>query len=89
MNRNIGRQLIDTELANLEKQPYSELLKLMESCCATKAVDGGDGKTYQIQTQVFWDHKKRGDLRVIVAVDDGGWRSYFPMTGSILVPPSN
>lgn len=32
------------------------------------------GTTYQLEVQVFWDGRREEDLRVMVSIDDGGWR---------------
>jgi hypothetical protein len=53
----------------------------------TKELVGEDGKTYQLEIQVFWDSKKGADIRLIVAADDGGWRAYKPLTGDFIMRP--
>ena len=50
-------------------------------------VDGPSGHRYSIETSVFWDGAKDRDLRVIVAIDDGGWRAYAPMTDDFIMSP--
>jgi len=85
MNRRIAREFLRAELGRLEKLPYSKLLKLLNTSQHQDCL-GPDGKTYQVDTQVFWDDRRGGDLRVMVSVDDGGWRSFCPMTDSIIDP---
>jgi len=36
---------------------------------------------------VFWDSKKGGDIRVMVAADDGGLRSFIPQTYDFIMAP--
>lgn len=53
----------------------------------TVEVDGPSGTTYQVKTHAVWDGKKGGDLRVLVEVDDGGWRAFLPLVESFTVAP--
>ena len=53
----------------------------------TNSVVGEDGKTYQLETQVFWDSKKGGDIRVMVAADDGGFSAFKPLTYDFIMAP--
>ena len=53
----------------------------------TTEVDGSSGRWYQIETSVFWDGAKDRDLRVIVSIDDGGWRAFAPMTDDFIMAP--
>lgn len=65
---------------------WSELGRLTEE---PEHVDvtGPSGATYQVETLAVWDAKPGGDLRLIVAVDDGGWRAFSPLSESFIVPP--
>jgi hypothetical protein len=45
------------------------------------------GATYQVETQAMWDDTKNGNLRVMVSVDDGGWRSIAPLSDDFIVAP--
>ena len=54
----------------------------------TKEIVGEDGITYQLGMQALWDGKKGGDVRVMVAADDGrGWRAFMPLVGDFIVRP--
>ncbi|MEA3510923.1 MAG: hypothetical protein U9R51_05755 [Actinomycetota bacterium] len=35
--------------------------------------------------QAFWDSRQPGDLRVIVAIDDGGWRALSPLSADFII----
>jgi hypothetical protein len=78
--------LIDGWLEELKKRPYDDLVSFMGHP-QTKEVTGGDGKNYQLEAEVFWDGKKGGDIRVIVAGDDGGWRAFKPLTSDFIMAP--
>ena len=47
-------------------------------------VFGPSGQRYGIETEAFWDDKRGGNLRVIVAIDDGGWRAFVPLTDDFI-----
>jgi hypothetical protein len=78
--------LIDGWLEELKKRPYDDLVSFMGHP-QTKEVTGGDGKNYQLEAEVFWDGKKGGDIRVIVAGDDGGWRAFKSLTSDFIMAP--
>jgi hypothetical protein len=86
MNEHVAYGLIDTELRRLQQLSYSELAALIGRVEAKKVV-AEDGNTYQLEIQAFWDGKKGGDVRLIVAADDGGWRAFKPLTGDFLMRP--
>ena len=55
----------------------------VESC----EVTAESGTTYQLESQVIWDGKTGGDIRVLVAVDDGGLSAYSPLTDDFILAP--
>jgi hypothetical protein len=86
MDHQIVYALIDEWLKDLGKRPYYDLVLLMGDP-QTKQVKGGDGKTYQLEAEVFWDSKKGGDIRVIVMGDDGGWSAFKPLAHGFVMTP--
>jgi hypothetical protein len=50
-------------------------------------VTAASGVRYQIELQAFRDDKRAKNLRVIGAIDDGGWSSYLPLTDNFIVAP--
>jgi len=88
MNEQAAYALINLELARLEKVSYADLARLIGKVETKEAVDE-DGKKYQLEIQVFWDGKRGGDLRVIVAADDGGWRAFKPLADSFIMRPDS
>jgi len=86
MNR--SRRPFNLELVRLEKMSYADLAGLIGKV-ETKEAVGEGGKRYQLEIQVFWDGEKGGDLRVIVAADDGGWRAFKPLADSFIMRPDN
>jgi hypothetical protein len=86
LNEGIARTLRDQELIRLRTSPYQDLLKYIDNPSST-ILNGPDGKRYQIETQVFWDTKKSGNIRVMVSVDDGGLTSFKPLCGDFIISP--
>ena len=88
MNNQIARECAHAEMAALQQLSYAELTKLVGNP-HSKWADGSDGKKYQLEIQAFWDEsKKGGNLRVVVSVDDGGWRAFFPLTETFILSPA-
>jgi|SRR5579859_7632776 hypothetical protein len=86
MNHQIAGSLRDEELTRLRTSSYADLLNCIDKT-SCKLLDGPDEKKYHVQTQVFWDGKKGGNIRVMVSVDDGGWTSIKPLTGDFIISP--
>jgi hypothetical protein len=47
---------------------------------------GASGTRYQLEVDVVWDHKPAGDIRILASIDDGGWRAFYPLSHSGLIP---
>jgi hypothetical protein len=86
MNDDVAYVLIDTELRRLLELPYSELIKLV-GASEFKQVVGEDGIAYQLEIEAIWDITQGEDVRVIVSVDDGGWRALKPLTQDFVMRP--
>ena len=78
MNEQAAYALIDKCLKELRQRAYPDLVALIGHPQAKSAV-GEDQKEYQLEIQVVWDSRTGGDIRVMVAADDGGWRSFKPL----------
>ena len=50
-------------------------------------VVGEDGNSYQLEVEAIWDIARDEDVRVIVSVDDGGWRAFKPLTQDFVMRP--
>jgi hypothetical protein len=75
--------LLTREMSRYRAMSYAELVLLLDE---TQHIDieGPSGTEYQVEVEVMWDGPK-GDLLVIGAVDDGGWRAYSPLTVSFIL----
>ena len=89
MNKLEAKQILSEQLNNLRKLSYEELCKFIgKEYIKLLEIVGNSGIKYQIEIKVFWDDKPGRDVRVAGAIDDGGWRAFFPMTDSFIVAPS-
>ena len=86
MNEEVAYVLIDAELRRLLELPYSELIKLIGTP-KTMLVVGEEGNSYQVEIEAIWDVARAENVRVIVSVDDGGWRALKPLTQGFVMRP--
>ena len=86
MNNDEARTLLTRRLAEYRVLSYSELAALVDSETDHSEVLSG-GVTYQLDVRVIWDGRSGGDVRVLGAVDDGGWRAFLPLTDSFIKAP--
>lgn len=79
-----AQRLLQRELDHLRTLPYGELLGLSQA----RQERAPSGVVYNIEIEAFFDdpHRKQ-DLRVMVSIDDGGLRSFRPLTGDFVIAP--
>jgi hypothetical protein len=87
MNNVEGRALAEAALSRLRGMTYGDLVDRFLNAADHEEVVGPSGTTYQIEIDAFWDSGKPGDLRVTVAVDDGGLRAFAPLTTDFIIAP--
>ena len=88
MNKREARAVAEEYAAGLRTRSYAELVATLLDRQEVREVTVPSGVTYQLEAQAFWDGRKGGDLRVTVAVDDGGWRAVAPLSeGGFIVAP--
>jgi len=88
MDTQEARRLIEEQLAKYRTLGYTGLLRLLQEQ-DTFELDGDTGTKYQVEIQAVWDDRKGGDLRVLGSIDDGGWRSFVPLTSSFIIGPED
>ena len=86
MDKKEAQQLLKARVNQLRAMSYHDLLSLLDKETVIE-VDGSSGGRYSIETSVFWDDAKDRDLRVIINIDDGGWRAFAPMTDDFIMAP--
>lgn len=82
-----ARKVLTPELEQWRSRSYDELASLIGGEPFTKEIAGPSGVTYQIEIEVVWDHKPNGDLRVLGAIDDGGWGAFSPLSDDFTLSP--
>jgi hypothetical protein len=87
MNKEEAKQIIGNELESLRTKPYSELVLMIDAEPITGERTGSSGNWYQIEIEVFWDHKPGGNIRVLGSIDDGGWRAFTPLCEDFIKSP--
>jgi hypothetical protein len=40
-----------------------------------------------LEIQIQWDNNPGGDVRVMGAIDDGGWRAFLPLSSDLIMTP--
>jgi hypothetical protein len=87
MNEKAAAALMNAELKQLRRLPYAELVSMIGKEPLTFEAIGEDGNTYQLEVEVWWDSKKGQDVRVTVAIDDGGISAFAPLTDAFIKRP--
>ena len=86
MNKAEAKSLLSQELSRYRELPHAELFSLIDHS-ETFERAAPSGVTYQIEMQVFVDDESRQTLRVMGAIDDGGWRAFAPLSDSFILSP--
>jgi hypothetical protein len=86
MNKAEARSILSRELKAFASRSYDQLAALIGHP-DVKNVVSESGVNYQIEFSVFSDSKPEEDLRIMGSIDDGGWRSFLPLTESLIMKP--
>ena len=84
MNNVEAKAILDRELKHYRARPYSELLSLAETTETFERMSPS-GVVYQVQVQVLFDDPSHRNLRVLAAIDDGGWRAFSPLSDDFIM----
>jgi hypothetical protein len=79
--------LLTAALAPYRAMRYAELVPLVNAPKRTTELPGASGARYCVDIVIDWDADAGGNLRVIGAIDDGGWRAFMPMSDSFIKAP--
>ncbi|MGH7687107.1 MAG: hypothetical protein ACREN2_09875 [Candidatus Dormibacteria bacterium] len=80
-----ARELLSQEEARLRRLRYEQLRRFETARSETRK--GTSGVVYQLEIEAVWDDGKRQNLRLVLSIDDGGWRSLKPLAASFIVAP--
>ena len=86
MDKERAVKLLAEQLQSYRGKSYSDL-KGMIGDLAAYEVPNPDGDEFQIEIEVRWDGKPNGDIRVLGAIDDGGWSVFSPLSDSFIMTP--
>ena len=87
MDRREAQAIIAVELTDLRKATYPALVERLLGKQETFERVGTSGARYQVEIQAVWDDRPDGNLRVLAAIDDGGWRAFAPLSDSFICAP--
>ena len=77
----------DRRVAQLRQQSYAVLKDKWLGQPDCEQIVVASGVVYQVEIEGFWDDRKAEHVRLIVSVDDGGWRALAPLVDSFIVAP--
>jgi hypothetical protein len=84
MDTEEATRILDEVVAELRRDSYDTLVARYLNQTSTRAVVAESGVEYQVEVQAFWDGRQPGNLRVIAAIDDGGWRAFKPLSSDFI-----
>ena len=87
MNKENAKAILADELRKYRAKPYAALKDMIGQVDAYQ-ITTPDGITYQIEVQILWDGKPDADIRVIGAIDDGGWAAFSPSCDDFIMTPA-
>jgi hypothetical protein len=85
MDKAEAHQVLTRELTVLRRLPYGDLVERFLDRSESKWVTADSGARYQLELQAFWDDPRNQTLRVVAAIDDGGWRALKPLTEGFII----
>ena len=88
MDKQEAKSLLSECLAGYRKYSHAELQTRLGEIDIFQ-VNGESGTQYQVEVQVMWDDNRQQNIRVMGAIDDGGWRAFLPLTDSFIMAPSD
>ena len=86
MDQAIAAEILHDEVVRLRGLQYEVLVARIGHPESLRRL-GQDSREYEIESNVFWDSRKGGDVRVIVAIDDGGPSFIAPTTEDFIKAP--
>ena len=87
MDKHEAALVAEAKLDELRRRSYDALVSDYLGRPENQELTAGSGAEYQLEVEGFWDDRRKQHLRVVVAVDDGGWRAFVPLTRSFIIAP--
>ena len=86
MNKTEALDLLEATLSKYRNRSYESLRAMIDEQ-ETFERTAPSGVVYQLEIQAFWDNRRDGPIRVMGAVDDGGWRFIKPLCADFIMAP--
>jgi len=86
MDKNEAGQLLEVQLEEWRRRPYAELSREVGRWRRFETT-GQSGERYEGVIQVFWLGDADGPVKVVGSIDDGGWRTFVPLSKDFTVMP--
>ena len=86
MNKVEALELLESHLQAWRQRPYAELAATIGTQACSELA-GPSGAKYQVEVEAFWDARPGGDIRVLGAIDDGGFHAFLPLTSDFILAP--
>ena len=85
MERAEAKAILKQEIARFREKSYADLIALVEQSDGFD-VTGPSGKVYVLDVSAVWDGNHSGNVRLLLAIDDGSWRTTFsPLTDDFIM----
>lgn len=89
MNKAEARKVLAERMRALRENTYADYCAwIAEKKTVTLEVQGASGVAYQIEIVAVWDAAPGGNIRVLGAIDDGGWHAFRPLCDDFLIAPN-
>lgn len=85
MNTAEFRTALAPILADYRTRSYEFWLQNVDGDPICFEFQADNGVDCQVEISVFWDDRPDSDIRVILSIDDGGWRAFLPVTDSFII----
>lgn len=84
-----ARSLLQREIERYRLTAYKDLVRqINDQRLDTYVILGKSGTEYQIEVHGFWDDKKDGAVRMIMAIDGGPISAYRPVNRDFIKAPN-
>jgi hypothetical protein len=86
MDKDEAKSVLEQEIEALRQRPYEELVELIDDPRHYE-LQAPSGRTYYLERNVFWEHRRSDDVRVSVSIDDGGGKAFHPLSMDFIKSP--
>ena len=87
MNHDEYTEVLAPIVSDYRKQPYSFWIPILSGEPIVLDVQAKDGSRCCVEINAYWDDAPDADIRVILSIDDGGYRAFVPLTDSFIIAP--